>query len=917
MIEQLLDQAVEAVTGPLEHVTIPTWLSPATLSAVAVILAAIVVAVRTWRTGAARRQRIRLAVVPATGADPTPEEVWRYVSRLASATQSPRWAAPSARCVRVSWRTSGDSSVVQLLEGPRAAAQLLRSRALADVEYVDPTTVMAPPTDDEQAEQQKQDRAAKPHRKAVAVLRRLARRKPVAGLDLATAGSVARARIELADDPARPLRDPGLRPDPIELLANAMGEARDDLGDAIALHLDLIAEPTSRVHRRHRRALANKQPTGTAATTGWIDQLADGMGVRSSSHAGRPRARSGRRGPLELEDAAHDRALATSLADTGPYFRFQLLIVARSDLKGRAHSLLASVLASLSPWTSMDNRLRAAGMHLGARHLGANLPWRRAGFDRCVEGRRFQSSTRQVVSASTIGGLVKPATKHCRAGNVIRTSGLVPPPPRSLPTFDPSAADQMPWGVVNDHNDTRTVAVDLAETFFTWTGGRARFGKTETSLSRVVHLARHGHGVLFLDPHADALERLKPFIADQSDRIVELSIAREARDRQVGWNPFSTAGLAPTDLEARGAAIVNSFASAMNWGSTSAPRALTLMQASTSSLLELSLKLPDDIAPTVFQMITLLSDESWRADVVKHLSPPLQSFWRTRFPVLSPEAITPVTNVLDRLRQSASVAALLGSSRSTYDLRNAMDNGSIVLVRLSGTGQIDQLIASFVVYDLLRCVLGRTDIHASQRRPFHAFLDEVQSYDSSVRGLLASALEEGGKFGLRLHLANQQPTRLAKETLEALLVNRSHLMTTALGRESARLIAGEIGGRDLAPETIQALDRYHFLTSVTHRGHPTTPFRAGGLSLDAMYEPCPDEHLPELQSVIERNSGAKPIDETIAALDQLDAAIADWLDESSKVVTLHPRDDQPPLDRPDPSGTAPRVRRITLPKVPT
>jgi hypothetical protein len=448
----------------------------------------------------------------------------------------------------------------------------------------------------------------------------------------------------------------------------------------------------------------------------------------------------------------------------------------------------------------------------------------------------------------------------------------------------------MPWGVVRNDEQERTIGVPLDETFFTWTGGRSRYGKTETALARFVHVARAGHGCLFLDPHADALNRVKPYLASEADRVIELSISRGSRGvGQVGWNPFSMEGCTRDDLEDKAAAIVDSFAAAMGWVSDRTPRALTVMQAATLSLLELALVLPDEVAPTVFQLTTLLADEEWRTAVVPQLSPSLQQFWTTRFPRLGEEAITPVTNVIDRLRGSDSIAALLGSSRSTYDLRQAMDDGKIVLVRLRGTGQIDQMMASFVVYDLLRAVLARWDVPPERRRPLHAFLDEVQSYDHAVKGLLASALEEGAKFGLRVHLMNQQPTRLSAQTLNAVLTNRSHLMSTNVGHDSARLLSREWQGL-VTPETIQELGKYEFITQVTWRGETTVPFRARGLSLEGQYGPAPSgPAVAGLDWAIARNSGRRPIRGTLDALADLDDRILAELTTRATVTPLRAR----------------------------
>jgi hypothetical protein len=71
-----------------------------------------------------------------------------------------------------------------------------------------------------------------------------------------------------------------------------------------------------------------------------------------------------------------------------------------------------------------------------------------------------------------------------------------------------------------------------------------------------------------------------------------------------------------------------------------------------------------------------VSLEGWRRQraVLPFLPRADQRFWTDRFPLLASEAITPVTNMVDRLRRSSRVTALLGQSQSTYRVREAMDN---------------------------------------------------------------------------------------------------------------------------------------------------------------------------------------------------------------------------------------------------
>lgn len=159
---------------------------------------------------------------------------------------------------------------------------------------------------------------------------------------------------------------------------------------------------------------------------------------------------------------------------------------------------------------------------------------------------------------------------------------------------------------------------------------------------------------------------------------------------------------------------------------------MTLTQTAAQSLCELGMRLPADLQPTIFQMTTILADEAWRDLVLPYLNEHTRSFWETRFAKLSAEAITPVTNLLDRLRASDRVAALFGNPNSTYDVRRAMDVGHIVLACPSGSDDKDKLITALLLYDTLRAALSRRDLPAEQRRPVFVFADDAGG-DPQVR----------------------------------------------------------------------------------------------------------------------------------------------------------------------------------------
>jgi hypothetical protein len=668
---------------------------------------------------------------------------------------------------------------------------------------------------------------------------------------------VARAELVLARASSEPLRAAGLDPDPLAGIARAIDGLDPTDGDEATICVDLLPVTPGKRRRLRRRLLRRARHRQPAPSPG--DEVADLLGAGDRRRGGAP--------PAELVERWVGRqALARKLGTAEPLFEMQVLVRIASPVPGRAKAQLAAMLATFDAFAG-ENHLRVSGLRIpGVAFLGSDLPGRRRRFDRRLASGLFRPARRRVVTASEIAGLLKPPSKRCSAPNVLRSGGAVPPPPRGLPTFAKQAG-LLPLGKVETEAGERMVGVPLSDTFFFYMAGRSRFGKTETAIGQFLHLARSGHGCLFLDPHHDAIERIKGYLTGEGlrDRVVEVNLADP--DRQPAWNLFAVAGRSPRRAAGQVDAVVDAFASALRWDEVNA-RALNLTTQAAQGLVDLARRLPAELAPTIFEIPVLLSDEDWRAAVLPHVSVPVRQFFDERFPRLPPEAITPVTNLIDRLRAAPATAALLGNPFATYDIRAAMDRGQIVLVCPgSGSGR-DRLIANFVVFDALHGAKSRADVPPEQRREFYIWLDEVQIYDGASSGTLAALLEQVAKFGVRALLLNQNPERLSAATRDAVTTNRSHLVTTALNAKGSGLLARELGG-DLDAETIGRLPRFHSLASVTLDGEISRPFRLAGAPVEELFpEECHPEDVPLLDAAIDDTIGRVPVAETLARLDR-------------------------------------------------
>jgi len=308
------------------------------------------------------------------------------------------------------------------------------------------------------------------------------------------------------------------------------------------------------------------------------------------------------------------------------------------------------------------------------------------------------------------------------------------------------------------------------------------------------------------------------------------------------------------------------------------------MQAA-QSLTELSTILVkrgcEDIQPTVFQIVSILTKEQWRKAVTPHLSEPLRDFWQNRLEGFEKTAIPPATNLLDTMRHMPGIVNVLGQSRSAYNSRRAMDDGKIVLI-CTGPGEAGKLAANLVVFDALRAALSRADVPEGERRLFGIVLDELQRYDMRE---VSQILNELRQFGIRAIGVTQDPDRLEEDTLKALLTNASHLL---IGRENptaAAMFARQWSGAPAAV-TLTKLPNHEFVGVVNLATGRQPPFRFRTPNMEEVFGDIRREDLvPELDRAVRDHTRWQSAEEVERHERGLDDAILLALG-ASKVVHL-------------------------------
>ncbi|WP_146051011.1 ATP/GTP-binding protein [Streptomyces noursei] len=795
---------------------------------------------RTHLADKASRRRSAVRLIPSKTFQTNDEEIWRYATLLTRVAMSgPWWAPRRAKSARLRMTADGSNPLDFRVEGPAAARQLLITTPYRGVKVVHATP--AP---------------------------RVKKTK-----------HTARAEFVVRGSPAAYLREVPLQPDPLQPLVDALATVRSDFGDHVEICLDIQRIPVWQLQLRRWtllaearqkavRAAQQEQNASMRVEEGWRTALANLLSFGDEKQRTRlsvpPRPRPVDRGKV-----------LGKLQDPAGLVRVQVLVRTASNQSGRAQQRLGQIAAALDVFAG-TNRLIHTGQRLGPLRIGSDHWLFRKGFDKRWATAQIKGQS-SWVRVTEIAGLLKPPTMHCE----------LPVLPGQVPTYipgSPEATELMVqgWYTGPDGRD-RLIASRLSETLFSLRVGKSTYGKTEQALCQFVGLAHAGIAGMFIDPHGDAMRDAALYLAHPAimDRLVFLDLTGRLGDRApMGtWNPLSLErGQRPDEVMR---AVIDAFAGTLGWSDASHPRALTLLTKAVELLVDVNIAAIKAEKPTrqttLFQIRTLLTNAAWRNQVLRAADAKMAEWWRSVYPTIPPDAVSPVTNPLERLYANPVTRAFLGSPIGTFDFREAMDTGKLVWVCPSASGPTDRLLLSLMFADFFRAGLSRRDLPEDQRRPFHAFADELISIDGASSSILAQVSEELRKFGIRLHGMTQLLQRVSATTRESMMTNASVISSTAGSIEAVAIVAKEWGGSP-DPAEIADLPRYHHYITLTVDGHRVGPLLIRGPQLSELYSDFAQPGKQRaLRAAADKNLGARPQGELCKEVEKHDDVITEFL----------------------------------------
>lgn len=172
---------------------------------------------------------------------------------------------------------------------------------------------------------------------------------------------------------------------------------------------------------------------------------------------------------------------------------------------------------------------------------------------------------------------------------------------------------------------------------------------------------------------------------------------------------------------------------------------------------------------------------------------------------------------------------IIGQTKSSFNLRDIMDNKKILLVNLSKgrTGELNsKLLGMIFVMKFQAAAMSRAEIkNEDDRVDFTLYVDEFQNFSTDS---FASILSEARKYRLKIVIANQFTTQLTDEIRDAVFGNVGTIVSFRVGTADADFLAKQFSPV-FTTDDLQRVPNGNMIVRMLIGGVPTQPFSMAGL----------------------------------------------------------------------------------------
>lgn len=491
-----------------------------------------------------------------------------------------------------------------------------------------------------------------------------------------------------------------------------------------------------------------------------------------------------------------------------PAFEVMIRLVASSNISHRAQTILNNLVATFSLY---DSPGKNGFKFVPARDLDS--------FITAYILRFFpQDKTKNVLNATELATLFHfPDQSNIPTSQLERQASKQVDGPRNIPQHGMLLGYNLFRGAKKeirlDDNDRRR---------HMYLVGQTGTGKSTFLENLALQDMLEGRGFAFVDPHGDTAEKLLAMVPrERTEDVIYFSPAD--MDYPLGLNMFEYHSEDQKDFLIQEA--INMLYKLYDPGHTGiiGPRYEHLFRNAALAVMA------DPAGGTFVDIPKLFRDPAFVEQKLKHVTDQnVLEFWRKEMPASQRsnefgEVTSWFVSKFGAFLSNEMMRNIIGQTKSSFDLRQIMDEGKILLVNLSRgrTGDLNsKLLGMIFVMKFEAAAMSRADVPEEYRRDFCLYVDEFQNFSTDS---FADILSQARKYRLNLIVANQFTTQLTEEIRDAVFGNVGSVVAFRVGTTDAEFLA-----KQFAPvfdiDDLQFLPNYNTAVRMMIGGVPVQPF---------------------------------------------------------------------------------------------
>jgi hypothetical protein len=413
----------------------------------------------------------------------------------------------------------------------------------------------------------------------------------------------------------------------------------------------------------------------------------------------------------------------------------------------------------------------------------------------------------------------------------------------------------------------------------------------------------HGQGYAIIDPHGDfAVDNMRFIPGSRIQDVVYFNPADT--NFPLGFNPLEVSNPEQkTNISSEVIGVLKRM-----FGESWGPRLEYILRYTILALL-------DRPTTTMLDITRMLTDKKFRKETLGYCTDTVVlQFWNIEFASwtekFQAEAIAPVLNKVGAFTANPIIRNIIGQPKSTFNIREIMDDGKILIVNLS-KGLIGEdnasILGAFMVTKIQLAAMSRSDIvRVEDRRPFYLYVDEFQNFATDS---FATILSEARKYGLNLTVANQYISQMSDTVRNAVFGNVGTMISFRVSADDAPILSKQFEPQFESNDLLQMHNR-HFIINMVINGEKAPAFSATTLTLPPpqidntgriiehtrkLYSPTREEIEQEISAAVATPQKAQP---------QPAVAPKQWpINAQTNVITPDATTQQQPIEQPQNTTT--------------